>query len=152
MESRKELHNPTPSLCFVLFRFFFFLVIHKHSENSSIVNSCIIYITTRTHSIRVAKQNDRTIDNEVYEIPSNPQVGEERKDLKTNYQNRKETENYCPLVFQNILNTVVVMWRRWRRRGWIMEEIKTKWIRSMRNVFWTVISWDESSTMRARIV
>ena len=55
--------------------------------------------------MRVAKQNNRTIDNEVYEIPSNPQVGEERKDLKTNYQNRKETENYCPLVFQNILNS-----------------------------------------------
>ena len=81
------------------------MVIHKHSENRSSINSCVIYITTRTHIIRAAKQKDSTIDNEVYEIPSNPQVGKEQKDLKTNYQNRKETENYCLLVFQNILDS-----------------------------------------------
>ena len=90
---------------FLFLFLFFFFGIHKHSKNRSTINSCVTYITTRTHIIRVAKQNNRTIDNEVYEIPSNPQVGEERKDLKTNYQKLKETENHCPLVFQNILNS-----------------------------------------------
>ena len=32
-------------------------------------------------------------------------MGKERKDLKTNYPNLKETENHCPLVLQNIINS-----------------------------------------------
>ena len=35
-------------------------------------------------------------------------MGEERKDLKTNYPNRKETENYCLLISQNIPNSLQV--------------------------------------------
>ena len=64
-----------------------------------------LYITTQSHIIRIAKQNDIPTDNDVYEILPNQKVGKERKDLKTNYQNLKETENHCPLVFQNILNS-----------------------------------------------